>query len=235
MEISENAPFPSKALRLASEFKHRTKDFLYIPHVVKTSIHDATSGLIEISLHSLNRRAEAQIQTLGKEKFLIKDMLSVISEDMDVLDVGAAYGLHTLFASKKAKTVHAIEPDTETIRLLHKNVKLNHQQNVTIVPYAVLDHNAWVDLRTSGAGKKAPRLSTLVRNRPQDVHKFSRTEHVMARSLDSLIDAGTISIPHVMKVDIEGSEGFMIEGAEKLLSGAFEKRPQHMFMEIRPT
>ena len=89
--------------------------------------------------------------TYHNTQFLLSDQLFSIDEVLKdyhfsdirptdiVLDIGANIGAFTLFASKKAKHVYAIEPLYTDI--LIKNITKNNIKNVTVLAMGVGDEN----------------------------------------------------------------------------------------------
>lgn len=61
------------------------------------------------------------------------DVLDTIQTDEVVVDFGAWIGPVTIYASKLAKYVYAVEPDKSAFRLLRENVELNKLQNVKTI------------------------------------------------------------------------------------------------------
>jgi FkbM family methyltransferase len=233
MSIENLAPKPNPLGEMrtaAGRAWRRVQDAFFIPHRTVASV-----GEVKAEFNVPFPAAERQVAQLGEEEFLIRQILDVTSPQSVVLDIGAERGIHTTFISAKAARVFSVEPDEENRQLLNANIQLNRRTNVTILPFAIVDSDKEVHLKTSGVRGKAPRLAELVRTRQSDERKFQRIETLNGRSLDSLIEHGEMEIPDIMKIDIEGAEGYALDGGGKLLSGEYGKKPQHVFMEIHPS
>jgi FkbM family methyltransferase len=131
------------------------------------------------------------------------------------VDVGANIGTFTLPAARKmgsAGRVIAIEPSPRVFPYLERNVALNELSNVQSIQCAAYDrdggtvpfYEAPVDHFGMGS------LSAQFHNEPVPV---------LCRTLDHILDDQRIAKVDVIKVDVEGVEAAVFEGAQKLLTG----------------
>ncbi|MCS7121544.1 MAG: FkbM family methyltransferase [Archaeoglobaceae archaeon] len=76
-----------------------------------------------------------------------------------VVDAGAHVGLFTIYASRKAKKVIAIEPNPKNYSLLELNIKRNNLKNVKAIKKALWYEKTTLNLETSrwSAGHKIAR------------------------------------------------------------------------------
>lgn len=131
-----------------------------------------------------------------------------------VIDVGANVG-HTVLAAavKVGKSGHviAIEPHPRTFAFLEENVALNGAGNVELFNVAV------------GAQAASAAFSD---DRRDDMNRIDGGSlRVPVRQLDGLVaDLGRIAL---LKVDVEGYEKFVLEGAAELL-----RRTQCVLFEV---
>ena len=125
-----------------------------------------------------------------------------------VLDIGAHVGYYTLLASKLVGPdghVYAFEPLPENVKYLHRHLELNRISNVTLFEGAVSDKSGEAMFRfgpSRSMGKLADSGDTMV--------KLYR--------LDDLVQDGIIKPPHFLKIDVEGAERLVLEGANQLIS-----------------
>ena len=125
-----------------------------------------------------------------------------------VYDIGANVGIYTLLASKCVSAkgqVFAFEPLPENIKYLEKHVKLNDCQNVMIQSAAICDHCGV--MRFEDAGCRA--TAHLSSNGVLEVKTYS---------LDEFIYVLNNPIPDIIKIDVEGAEYAVLQGARKLLT-----------------
>jgi FkbM family methyltransferase len=140
---------------------------------------------------------------------------SLLAPGMNVVDVGANIGYYTLMFAQvvgPAGRIIAIEPSPENLPELNLNIERNKLRNVDIIPKAVGNAKKGVGLR-SGIN------SGVVRD---DMPSFSVEQDLIDNLITEPID--------FMKLDIEGYEGFALEGAQRILS---EYRPI-VFLEVHP-
>ena len=142
------------------------------------------------------------------------------------MDVGANIGYFSCLMSKLAGpggTVLAVEPEPQNLKLLEQNITINHLTNVVVHPCALgtSEGSAMLGLyKPSNRG----RHSIL------ETDAESRIE-VPVRTLDDLAkDSGTnIKSWSLVKIDVEGYEGFVIHGAKETLP-----RIETLVMEFSP-
>jgi FkbM family methyltransferase len=140
-----------------------------------------------------------------------------------VWDIGANVGLFVAAAAQKSGPggeIIAIEPDIWLASLLRRTVASQGPAaaKIQILPAAVSDTPAIVTLLIANQGRACNRLSTA----PENPHAGGVRESVQVLSitLDWLLDQG--KPPNVVKIDVEGAEGSVLRGANRLLS---EVRP----------
>ena len=123
-------------------------------------------------------------------------------------DIGAQAGYHTLYASTvvgPAGRVFAFEPAPKNIANIKKHVAMNHLANVAVVEAAVsnVDGVSHFDFGISAvAGHLATNGGIVVRT----------------ITLDHEIDSGALPEPDYIKIDAEGAELNILEGARNMLA-----------------
>jgi len=123
-------------------------------------------------------------------------------------DVGAHYGYATLIAAGivgSGGSVTSFEPSSLNRWYLHRHLDWNGESSVRVVECAVADSD-----RTDVLGGTGSSVS---------FHLGHSGERVQVRSVASLIDEG-VPFPTLMKIDVEGSESAVLEGAGPVLSDA---------------
>jgi FkbM family methyltransferase len=122
-------------------------------------------------------------------------------------DIGAQAGYHTLYAATMvgpSGRVFAFEPAPKNVANIKKHIAMNHLANVTVVEAAVsnFDGVSHFDCASSAvAGHLSAQGSLAVRT----------------VSLDHEIDCGVLPEPDYIKIDAEGTELKILEGAQSLL------------------
>jgi FkbM family methyltransferase len=135
---------------------------------------------------------------------------------MTFYDVGANVGFYSMIAARlvdKTGNVISFEPLPENLRALEGNATANHFPNIKIFPFAlgcrneeaiflVSERPTWGKL--DGIGEPPDQYSTNIR--------------VKVGRLDSLIAQYDLPNPDLVKIDVEGAEVEVLNGARQLLT-----------------
>jgi len=154
----------------------------------------------------------------GFEEAEMRFVQRLLRPGMTVLDIGAHHGLYTLLAAKRVGRggrVIAFEPSPRERRRLAKHVRLNRCTNVEIEPCAVQDKSGEADLfLVEGFRDWGNSL------RPPTVPEPTRCIRVPARKLDDVLTVHGIEHVDFIKLDTEGAELAVLEGARRCLQTA---------------
>lgn len=131
-------------------------------------------------------------------------------------DVGANGGIFTLIAARKVGNsghVYAFEPGLRELNLLRHNIAINNLANVTIIERAVSNKRGTTQFAISTDGA----MNSLVKtNHPgQEIEDWQTVEMI---SLDDFVAEFKISKIDFIKIDVEGAEKLVFEGAKNLLA-----------------
>ena len=132
-----------------------------------------------------------------------------------VVDVGAHVGLHTLMFSRrvgKTGRVIAVEPSPSSSGLLRCHLAWNDCKNVSVIEAAVGNHEGVIEF-SYRAGPTDP--GGFANSLAYDIGGLKR--HVSMTTLDAICKG---LLPDVIKIDVEGAELLVLEGAEELLACA---------------
>jgi FkbM family methyltransferase len=124
------------------------------------------------------------------------------------LDVGAHVGFYSLLASRivgRTGRVVAFEPLPRNLHFLERHLRLNGIRNVSVFEAAVSDTVGILDF-AEGEDSSSGRL---------DQRGTLRVETI---TLDSLWQKKAIPSPRVIKIDVEGAEAAVLNGASALLT-----------------
>lgn len=151
----------------------------------------------------------------GFEETELAFVKRLLRPGMTVLDIGAHHGLYTLLASKcvgRKGTVIAFEPSPREFARLAKHVRVNRYSNVLLEPCAIGDRSGEADLfQVDGFRDWGNSL------RPPLVPEPTRRIRVPIRTLDDFLGARGITHVDFIKLDAEGGELGILDGAQKLL------------------
>lgn len=147
---------------------------------------------------------------------------SLLYEGDTMIDVGANIGFFTLLASRKvgpSGKVCAFEPVPSTCAAMERNLSINGIVNVIVHEIALSNLTGTVTIHEGPARNRG--LSSI---RP--ISNASGRHSVPVAAFDSLeVSRGPI---HLIKIDVEGAEQLVIEGAMECLR---RNRP-HLIIEI---
>lgn len=142
----------------------------------------------------------------------------ILKPGMTMLDVGANEGLYTLFSASRVGgtgRVVAFEPSSRERRKLQHNVARNQLGNVTVVPAAVGSREGTAALQiASGVHSGHNTLGALVYDDAPSVG----VERVSVERLDSVLDRLGVVRVDIVKIDVEGSEMGVLDGARETLA-----------------
>ena len=131
-----------------------------------------------------------------------------LREGMTAFDIGAHVGFYTLLLSRAvgpSGKVFAFEPWPPNITDCLAHLRMNHMANVVVVPAAVSNTDGLASF-ASGPSSSTGRLA-----------RADTAVRVACLTLDDLLATGRFPVPDVIKVDVEGAESQVLEGARKLL------------------
>jgi FkbM family methyltransferase len=139
-----------------------------------------------------------------------------------VLDVGANIGAFSAALARAVApggTVHAFEPVATSRRRLERTLELNGLRNVIVNALAVGATPAEVEIVSYGPGFEswASTVPRRIEVGTRVVEPVGRTT-VEATTLDAYCEERGIAKAGIAKIDVEGGEPAVIEGAEGLLS-----------------
>jgi FkbM family methyltransferase len=175
-----------------------------------------------------NRLAEKRIETLFSKEPTTIPWLDAISPGEILVDIGANVGTYSIYAAQVAKArVFAFEPEALNYAELNKNIYINQaHRSVTAYCLAMSDvsrvdrlflggfaeglshhdfgENTWTSDKDFGAIKTS---------------KDARLEQgCVSFSLDALIQGGSVPMPDHIKIDVDGLEHKVVEGAWRTLT-----------------
>lgn len=157
--------------------------------VVGTSIHRCWLGSYESDKQALMER--------------------LVKPGMVVWDVGANAGFYTLAMSRltgKTGHVYAFEPLASNVENLHRHVQLNQLSNTTVVQSALGGMNGLCGFDTSISHQKGFLSQT-------------KSDYLVpCMTVDEFLKDRPEARPALLKIDVEGAESGLLEGARQFLA-----------------
>lgn len=160
--------------------------------------------------------AHATIHLIGLRNYLvgeaeIRALKYLVDPQRDSIDIGCDRGAYAYFLSRLSRKVWCFEPLPASAAFLR--AAFAKASNVAVFPIAVSDENTEVTLWVpSDERTRLLNSSTISALNPARDATWAAIQ-VPARRLDSIVDSDVGFI----KIDVEGHEGAVLAGAERLL------------------
>lgn len=150
----------------------------------------------------------------------------IITPDTICLDVGANVGYFSMLMAALAYrgNVYAFDPLPLNAALLRASAELNDFKNIKIIESAVGASDGEVSLTQSTDSA----YSSIRDTKRKAVERIIRVPMI---TLDTFITNYSIQAVDVIKIDVEGAEGLVLNGSRALLSDAV-RRPRVILMEL---
>lgn len=163
------------------------------------------------------------------EPDITRQMIDRIKPGDIVIDIGANVGYYTLLAAKmvgpKGK-VYAVEASPKTLKKLRTNIKCNDFKNIEILPYGAWNCNTektfYCNILNLG-------VSSIAQLQPVQ-NGYYEAETIEMRRIEELIPKDEYSAVSLIKMDVEGSEFYALEGLSSILS----QKNISVFLEYNP-
>ena len=139
-------------------------------------------------------------------------------------DLGASIGNFALYAAiKSSASVFALEPEIQNFSVLGVNHYLNREKikskfvplNIALANVNTIDD---LHIRQFGAGEHLKTLQAPITQDTKDPFDPDFTQPAMSIRLDDLVALMNLPQPTHMKIDVDGSEMKVLEGATNILS-----------------
>jgi FkbM family methyltransferase len=125
------------------------------------------------------------------------------------VDVGANIGFYTCLAAKRVQRVVAVEPLRENLDYLYTNLLENHLSNVEVFPVGLSAGPGLAPIYGGATG------ASLVEGWAGASHAYRST--IPLSTLDTVLGSRFDGARLLIKVDVEGAELGVIEGASRTL------------------
>jgi len=155
-------------------------------------------------------------------------LLQLLLRPADVfVDVGANEGYFSVIAASLVQegAVHSIEPQSRLQGFLRKNLELNGSKTI-VHETAISNRDGHLDLFLR------PSTNTGASSMFRHWRLGSRVERVKCTTLDTFFRENSITRARLIKIDCEGAESFVMEGAREVLA---ERRVEFVAMEYHPS
>jgi FkbM family methyltransferase len=165
----------------------------------------------------LDRPTEWMQGTILVQRVFEPAVVSILMRLLDpgdlFFDVGANMGHHTLVAASRGAVVHAFEPVPRLVRRIRDNIRLNKLAcDIRVLETAVASENGFAILHISQRSDDGSH--SLIEGVPS---RSVTSITVQTMTLDRYLHDHACGVPDVVKLDVEGSEAAVLDGARTLL------------------
>ncbi len=125
-------------------------------------------------------------------------------------DIGANVGYYSIAASKivgEKGIVFSFEPLPKNVQLLRKHLKVNKIENVYPIEYAVSNKRGNIEFSNSNNLAANTYVAT------SGIYNNESTIAVKSVTIDDFVESNSAPLPDFIKIDVEGAESDVLEGA----------------------
>ena len=137
-------------------------------------------------------------------------------------DIGANLGLYSIYAAIKHQKIEVIsfEPSTSNLRILSRNISINNLQDKVSINQLALGNKPFefCYFRESvfGEGESNNSFNSQT-NYEGKTFKSENTYRILGTSINNILDQKILEVPDYIKIDVDGLEHIILNGASKHL------------------
>lgn len=179
---------------------------------------DFYSNPVKLRVHT---PFEKKLFTNHEEKPILDKFSGLLLPDDIIYDIGSHAGYHSVYLASQLKNgkVIAFEPNPNCYEYLEENIDLNPQLNIFSENVAISNNNGVADFSFGAPYERSARLE----NNPE--WNVIKTKIIALDEYSKNHEA-----PTVLKIDVEGAEDLVINGAKQML-----KNVRMIFLELHLT
>jgi|TARA_B110000459_G_scaffold194033_1_gene232966 FkbM family methyltransferase len=172
-----------------------------------------------------NKAVDLRVKRIfSKEPGTLKWIDSFKNDEKTIFwDIGANIGLFTLYASQKHNNIKifSFEPSTSNLRVLSRNISINKlQERISINQFPLTkNENSYLVLKETRF-QEGCASNTFGEDFGHDGNKIheKNSYKVFGNNINNLIDKKILDLPDYIKIDVDGIEHLILEGADKYLN-----------------
>lgn len=174
--------------------------------------------LNRISLYGMNIGGDSYVENSGEKNALnyINKHFKTLN-DLIIFDVGANVGHYSILVKKvfgEKVTIHAFEPSNKTFNKLKSN--LDGLTKLEFHNFGLGNENTKTILYTNSDESG---LASVYKRRLDHLNiDMNKSEDIEIKTLDAFCDENKIDHIHFLKLDVEGHELKVMDGAEEMIS-----------------
>lgn len=184
-------------------------------------VSDVNHNHVHMKIHSPNTLCNYRAQSFSTKEPDTIDWLDALDENSVFYDIGANIGLYSIYAAKKGcRSVYSFEPSFFNLEFFVRNIVDNNvQDRVVILPIALSNFNGINYLRLTNNGWGGA-LSTFSESYNQNgLPLNAQCEYQLCgATLDDICERYTLPRPTHIKIDVDGIEHLILDGALNVFS-----------------
>ncbi|MFN0117295.1 MAG: FkbM family methyltransferase [Elusimicrobiota bacterium] len=190
--------------------------------LIKSISHkDALGKLVELKIYTPNWICRFRADTFSTKEPETLNWIDKYGDGGTLFDIGANVGLYSIYYAKtKPGNVYAFEPSVFNLAQLAKNIHINGTQNkIQIITNPLTQENQFADFNLSTIDEGGA-LSAFGVGYGQDGNALAKkfSYKTLGLSLDFLMKNNILpEQPSMIKMDVDGIEHLIIEGAKETL------------------
>jgi len=177
-------------------------------------------GIGDIKFFTPSTLLKWRADTLLSKEPETLDWMDSFDDDQEHIfwDIGANIGLYSIYAALKHKNikVYSFEPSTSNLPILSRNISLNNlSKNVHICPFALTSESFGFQAMNETSFEEGGALNSFGVSYGFDGRDISASSSysTIGFSIDYLVNNKIIESPTYVKIDVDGIEHLIIEGA----------------------
>lgn len=187
-------------------------------HIGKSDYQNVFENFYAISLSGMNIGGGGDTETSGERKVLdyIKNRMTD-AEKVTIFDVGANVGFYTILLNdvfNKNSKIYSFEPSKKTFEKL--SINTNNIRNSNLFNCGFGDLNSLLTLHYN---KEESGLASIYKRRLEHFNiNMDLKEEIQIRTIDSFCCENSIEKINFLKIDVEGHELSVLNGASKMIN-----------------
>lgn len=215
-------------LKLLSQHNRSLTTSMLLEKLDKTITLPGVFGKIRFEYNSLSNYMDS-IHFRDRDPKLV-EWIDSFDEEKVMYDIGANIGTYSVYAalSKKMKVL-AFEPLAHNNIIINRNIQLNHVDDFVSAYCIALSNKNSVEKFHLPINyiKNYFNGFDLISNKQEGVNIYKHSGITFL--LDDFVEKFSVPFPTYLKIDVDGAEDRIIDGARKTLS---DKRLKSIYIEI---
>ena len=177
----------------------------------------------EVSFFIPNQVIAWRVKTLFTQEPETIEWINNFEDNLNIFwDIGGNIGLYSIYSALRHKNlqIFCFEPSTSNLRTLSRNISINNLQNrININQFALRDKKNIYQTMHETHFIEGHSMSTFSYNTDFEGKNLvpEQKYNIYGTSIDNLIEAKILKCPNYIKLDVDGIEHKILDGAKKTL------------------